>query len=561
MPEFTAPMPHVSIVIIAHNRLDMTKDCLNSIKSSTDDYELIFVDNASDDGTVEWVEKYCPNAKLIKNDKNLGVPKARNQGIRESTGNYIVMMDNDCVVSRGWLGDLFSPMKSGASITGIEAWVLNSDKMPIRKCVSQGEQFGYLGGACCLYKRSVFEDVGLLDEGFSPAYFEDVDISLRAKRMGLKLAWIPTPKVKHREHATLVYSQKTFSYQGALGKSAERHKGKVDGSIEFTPEFLPRRDRKLRIFYSAMYYDYGVHERGTSFEQDNFYPSFEKWDHTGEMMHFDFVELGKKHGIARMSDMLVDAVHDFAPDALFIIPFDNNHDPRMAALRRITEHTACKTIAWFCDSHWRYDNFDSHWAPNLDFCVTTAETAYAKYIRDGFGPKVIKSQWFASPNYRKIPDTPKNVDVSFIGQPHGDRRQIISWLQQNGIQVQTYGNGWGNRLSFSGMIDMFNRSKINLNLNNASDARFKQIKGRNFEVPACGGFLLTGAPENLKDYYVPEKEVVTYNTPAELVQKIKHFLANDGERQAIADAGHMRTVNEHTYKHRFDAIFSRAGLL
>lgn len=560
IPEFMGPMPHVSIVIIAHNRLDMTKDCLNSIKSNTNSYELIFVDNASDDGTPEWVSKYFPRAKLIRNDDNLGVPKARNQGIRASTGNYIVMMDNDCVVSNGWLGDLFSPMKSGASITGIEAWVLDGNKMPVRKCVSQGESFGYLGGACCLYKRSVFEGVGLLDEGFSPAYFEDVDISLRAQKMGLRLAWIPTPKIQHREHATLVYSQKTFSYQGAMGQSAERHRGKLNKSIEFTPEFLPRRERKLKILYAAMYYDYGIRERGLSFEQDNFYPTFEQWEHTKELRHFDFVDLGKQHGIPRMSDMLVEAVDDFTPDALFIIPFDENHDPRKEALRRITEHTACKTIAWFCDSHHRYQNFDSKWAPNLDYCVTTAKMAEPWYIRDGFGQKMIKSQWFASPKYKKF-DVPKDVGVSFVGQPHGDRRQTISWLRQNGMSVQTYGTGWGERLSFDDMIMMFNRSKINLNLANASDSRFKQIKGRNFEVPGCGGLLVTELAENLADYYTPGKEIVSFSSINELPDIIRHYLVHDDERAAIAEAAYARTMSEHTGSHRLDSIFARAGLL
>jgi len=127
--------------------------------------------------------------------------------------------------------------------------------------------------------------------------------------------------------------------------------------------------------------------------------------------------------------------------------------------------------------------------------------------------------------------------------------------------VQAFGTGWGRRLGFEEMIMMFNRSKINLNLNNAADARFKQIKGRNFEVPACGGFLLTGAPDNLSEYYEPGMEVAVFSDPQDMVEKIRYYLNNEGERERVAKAAYERTMREHTSKHRMDAIFSAAGLV
>lgn len=553
--------PNISIVVLAHNRLDMTKSCLESIKNFTKSYELIFVDNASTDGTPEWVKKEFPEAKLIINNKNLGVAKARNQGVKESKEDFIVLIDNDCIVDNGWIEDLLDGINNGASISGIEAWNLGSDNCPCGKCISYTNNFGYLGGACCLFKRSVFEEIGLFDEGFSPAYYEDVDICIRAKKKGLKLSWVNTSKIVHREHATLINGQKEFGYQIALRSSHERYLGKISEKILFTPEFLPKRNKKLKILYAAMYYDYGRAESGTSYEQDNFYPSFKHWSHTGELKHFDFVHLAQQYGIPKMSDMLVEEVYNFKPDVLFSIFFDKNHDPNKEAFTRIKNNTTCKTMNWFCDSHWRYDNFDSLWAPYLDFCITTAETAVTKYKTDGFSKKVIKSQWFASPLYRKITGIKKDIEVSFVGQPHGDRREVIGRLQSHGIKVNTFGTGWDTRLGFEEMIEMFNRSKINLNLNNASDSRYMQIKGRNFEVPACGGFLLTGAPENLNEYYSPGVEVVTYNNYEELEQNIRYYLSNEEERNSIANAGYQKTLKYHTFQNRFDDIFKMAGLL
>jgi len=561
MPTLDMVGKKVSIIVIAHNRLDMTKDCLSSIRSCTKNYELIFVDNGSTDGTQEWVKLNFPEAKLILNEKNQGIPKARNQGIRESTGDLIVMIDNDCVVNQGWLEDLSAPIKKGASVTGIEAWFVGHDHMPTAKAFSFASNFGYLGGACCMFKREVFEDVGLLDEGFSPAYYEDVDICMRAKKVGHILVHVPTPKIKHREHATLIGAQKDFHYQHALNQSGARYAAVMNGSLKPEYERLTKRQKKLRVLYLGMQWDYGARERGTSFEHDNFYPALLSWDKVAELRHFDFTEMANNHGVAKMSEALRKAVDEFQPDALFSVFFEPNHDPTRSVMKNIIDTTPCKTINWFCDSHYRYDNFDSQWAPHLSFCVTTSEVAYKRYKSDGFGDKVIKSQWFASPTYRKIEGAVKDVPVSFVGQPHGDRRHVITFLTTQGISCQCYGHGWGKRLLFTEMVDMFNKSKVNLNLNNAADARYKQIKGRNFEVPACGGFLLTGTSENLSEYYEFGKEIVTYESVSDLSEKIKYYLQHDAEREAIALAGYNRTMREHTSSHRLDAIFTKAGLL
>ena len=88
----------------------------------------------------------------------------------------------------------------------------------------------------------------------------------------------------------------------------------------------------------------------------------------------------------------------------------------------------------------------------------------------------------------------------------------------------------------------------------------EQIKGRNFEVPGCGGFLLTGQAENLADYYRPGEEVACFADRADLVRQVRYYLYHEAERARIAAAGHRRTLAEHTYVHRLTAIFERMGL-
>jgi spore maturation protein CgeB len=87
-----------------------------------------------------------------------------------------------------------------------------------------------------------------------------------------------------------------------------------------------------------------------------------------------------------------------------------------------------------------------------------------------------------------------------------------------------------------------------------------QIKGRTFEAPGCGGFLLTGPADNLEDYYTSGREITTYRTFGELIDTIRYYLDHEHERAKIAGAGYRRTLAEHTYLHRFRQIFQTMGL-
>jgi len=376
------------------------------------------------------------------------------------------------------------------------------------------------------------------------------------------LVWLPTHLVIHEEHATLINGgQRDFKFQDAMGSSYARFKAKMTGSLVVEPVLLKNQEKKLKILYLGMRYDYGVPSRGNSFEHDNFYSSIREWEHTGTLTHFDFAELARNYGVNKMSDMLMDAVMGQQPDAIFAVFFNPENDPKREVIAKITNTTKVKTIGWFCDSHFRYESFDRPWADCLSFCVTTSTLAEAKYRRDGLGNKVIKSQWACAPNYKRIDGVAKDIPVSFVGQPHGDRREVLHALRASGIPVQVFGTGWEKRLSFDEMILMFNRSLINLNLNNSADKTVKQIKGRNFEVPGCGGMLLTEVAENLGEYYQIGKEIDTYSGTADLIAKIKHYMSNPGQAVAMGQAAYDRTMREHTYAHRYDHIFTKAGLL
>jgi GT2 family glycosyltransferase/tetratricopeptide (TPR) repeat protein/2-polyprenyl-3-methyl-5-hydroxy-6-metoxy-1,4-benzoquinol methylase len=195
-----------SIVIVTHNQLAYTRQCVDSIRQYTDEpYELIFVDNASTDGTLDYLGS-LGEVRSIRNEKNLGFPSGANQGIRAATGNQILLLNNDTLVTTGWLRRLLRALHSDSK-TGLVG--------PCSNCVSGEQQvevtyddltgldgfawdFGKanngrlqptdrLVGFCLLIRREVIDSVGLLDEQFGVGCFEDDDYCRRASEAGFRL--------------------------------------------------------------------------------------------------------------------------------------------------------------------------------------------------------------------------------------------------------------------------------------------------------------------------------------------------------------------------------------
>jgi spore maturation protein CgeB len=314
----------------------------------------------------------------------------------------------------------------------------------------------------------------------------------------------------------------------------------------------------IRVLYLGMYWDYGDESRGRSFEELSFHAGLRA--HPGiEVTHFDHIALEKSMGHDEMNRHLLEVATAGGFDALFCVLFTDQLDPDV--LHRISE-AGVVTIAWGCDDHWRFDNYSSHWAPHFDWWVTTAHSAVGKFKRLGIN-NVIKSQWAVEPSVYYPVVVNKDIEVSFIGQPHGIRPQFIQWLRSAGVPVAVYGYGWAgldSRLTHEEMLELMSRSKLCLNLSNSSQIGEQQIKGRVFEVPACRSVLLTDMADDLGAYYEIGKEIVVYESPEDLLEKIVYFVAHHAERDAIADAGYARTLREHTWGHRFDAIFKEAGL-
>ncbi|HUD86254.1 MAG TPA: glycosyltransferase, partial [Xanthobacteraceae bacterium] len=120
-------------------------------------------------------------------------------------------------------------------------------------------------------------------------------------------------------------------------------------------------------------------------------------------------------------------------------------------------------------------------------------------------------------------------------------------------------------LSDADVPALFRNSKINLGFTRMAPGDpdrpgAMQVKLRDFEVPSCGGFYLVERAPDYAEFFVEGREMVTWRTVGELMEKIRYYLDHESERRAIAVAGERRALREHLWKHRFSALFAKLGI-
>ncbi|MGB9683276.1 MAG: glycosyltransferase, partial [bacterium] len=197
-----------SIIILTLNNLEYTKKCIESIRKYTPEpYELIVVDNGSKDGTVEYLENQ-PDIKLVKNPTNVGFAMGNNMGMKLAKGDYVVILNNDTIVTQGWLTRFIACAESDPSVgivgprsnyvagaqliknvsygNDIDAMQEFARKWSLENSGKYDETVRVIG-FCMLVKREVIEKIGGFDPLYESGNFEDDDFCIRAIRAGFKI--------------------------------------------------------------------------------------------------------------------------------------------------------------------------------------------------------------------------------------------------------------------------------------------------------------------------------------------------------------------------------------
>ena len=216
-------MSEITVVIPNYNGMKYLAECMTSLcreQQNAPGYEVLIIDNASVDGSVEYLQKeWCgEGVRLISLPENTGFCHAVNLGIREAKTPYVILLNNDTKAEAGFVRGLYDAIRENEKIFSVSAKMLMWDRPELiddagdRYCVlgwaySRGKGrpaadydksvpvFSACGGAA-IYRRSVFEEIGYFDEEHF-AYLEDIDVGWRAKLYGYDNVYCPDAAVYH----------------------------------------------------------------------------------------------------------------------------------------------------------------------------------------------------------------------------------------------------------------------------------------------------------------------------------------------------------------------------
>ena len=224
--------PLISIVILNYNAGELLLNCVQSIfNSKYQNLEVIVVDNASSDKSHIICKEKFDKIRLISNETNLGYCEGNNVGIRNSKGEFVVILNPDTEVDSGWLDELLNAyikngeglyqpkilslydkkiLQSTGNMLHLFGFGFARDKgLKDMNQRNQIEQIGYASGTCLFSSVSVLNKIGLLDP-FLFLYHDDLDLGWKAAQIGIKSFFVPSSIIYHAESYTLKWSSKKF---------------------------------------------------------------------------------------------------------------------------------------------------------------------------------------------------------------------------------------------------------------------------------------------------------------------------------------------------------------
>ena len=240
-----------SIVILTHNQVEYTKLCLESIESFLNvDHEIIFVDNASTDGTIEYlsgiVEKN-KNYSLINNSENRGYAAGNNMGIYAAKGEFVLIMNNDILITQGAVESLINVLKDNKQsvLVGPTTNFVNRGQLDleaeygtVEEMVTYAEQNAkvnkgesskteFLGGFMFLGRTDLLKEVGGFDESFGIGNYEDNDLCMKLTQKGYELRIAKDSYVHHFGHVS--FNASGIDYNELVEKNKKIYEDKWSG--------------------------------------------------------------------------------------------------------------------------------------------------------------------------------------------------------------------------------------------------------------------------------------------------------------------------------------------
>ncbi len=233
----------------------------------------------------------------------------------------------------------------------------------------------------------------------------------------------------------------------------------------------------------------------------------------------------------------------------------------------------------FYDSELFFEPIDRYYAQCADLVLLPTSSSFTYNYKVLNINAISTLSLFDTSIYKNL-SIKKDIDISFIGDiTKRSRQEFIKYLEENGYKVATYGFGTKNgKLSFNEMVNIFNRSKINLNFSDTIDHRsfirkfnmdyssvpkiskyIQQLKGRTIEVALCGGFTLTQNVLGIDELF-NQDQIDTFNTKEELLKKVSYYLKNNCLIEKMSNDAYKSAVVKFDATKQFELIFKNIDL-
>lgn len=558
----------VTVLMPVYNaRKEWMLEALASIKSQTfPSWQLLIVDDGSDVAFNAWLTNQIATdvglkdrTAIIRVETNKGVAEALNFGLEHCNTDLVARMDADDRMFPDRLALQVAAFQHCPELKVLGGWaeLIDVSGHPLNGRYSypcgHRQIIKMLGSSCAfahptvMYRRSAVLEVG----GYKPEcrHFEDYDLWVRMAEAGHQFANLSSPVLAYRIHPDSI--SKTYQNQQGQGATNCAVRAKALSRTAHA-------SRRPRVLFTGVYHSYGIPGRGLSIEQFFFARALE------HMIDIEFHrlpadELIREHGQERAGEILIARANESGADMVFTVLGNPELDFLGKHIQSLTD-SGILTLNWNCDDQWRLPQ-TAVWAEYYSHMVTTDPKALAHFQKIGFEKKAILSQWACNPFDYSPSSVVKDIDVSFFGQPYGNRPAMIKALNDSGINVVVHGAGWrdGKEVDFGQMIDILRRSKIVLNFSRATQGDRRQIKARFFEIPACGSFMLTEYADGMDDYLQRNRHFDTFESEKELVEKVRHWLvASERDSSTLEASSIVRSI--HTYPRRLQEIFEVTGL-
>jgi GT2 family glycosyltransferase len=554
-----------SVVMVAYNNLDYTAQAIEAVLANTaPPFEFVLVDNGSSDGTAEYFMQLRDQlgggvaVQVLSNKENLGYTLAANQGIRAARGCHVVLLNNDTQVRPGWLAGLLDAARSEPKVAIVTAKILCMDgrvqnaggiyhhpdgsyTLPfaledrLAPTVTKNRKVESAGGPCMLLTRELLNEVGLFDAAYSPAYFEDSDLGMRARSKGFSLLYAHSSEVLHvgKATASVVAQEGKLPIWEKFETNKKLFYERWGKELEADERARRRVAQTNRARRQRILLCYNKNPNTTA-----------AYCEAALRRAHDVVTAGKGQDLD-LGDVTTEELIDAAGNVDLLLAIEGEN-----YLPREISQASCTTAWWAIDAHIHAARGDEGYfalAREFDH-VFLAQKDYAPI----FHAQAIETTWLplaCEPSVHKRFGLTRDLDVVFVGNVlpiHMRRRALLDRLASR-FRVDRFEGVYREE-----MAKLFSRAKIVFNCSLAGD-----LNMRVFEALSCGSLLVTDRAGNgMGEFFGDEEHLVHYGDE-NLEEVVARYLDDPGAREEIAERGQRLVINHHTYAHRMSDLVER----